>query len=425
MTLQFGCSIGAASLRGHGCRAESSRISPYAVGHGAAPVNVCNAGVVGASMNGPAPRLFLIIATGQSVANFLPLLHVGEPGDRICLLLTDAVNAEVAAGSLEPLRQRGFECEIHPQRLPADLSLVQAWFEHWLPQPPFRGCSWVLVANGGTKVLLLAIAQALEGQLAEIVYGEGEPVSVLRLPGGRVGQAVRERPAGRALTLHDVLACTGYAVLDRGGRQKPARLLWRGGRRLDTLQEPAPWFMTAQACNAAYSYGVEGGPNTFGDAFEAAVAHRVLAHLDTRPSWHDVVGEGWMGVQITRPREQEPAADWDVLLVLRNGVLLNVECKTGQATQKELDSRWHAMRESSSQLATMWLCSPLPTAWADQPWFAKLHGHRDRAFALHRPHLAWTLPAQKLSYWLDGRKFTVPSFEVQLDELMRPYLPSD
>ena len=366
----------------------------------------------------PTQRLFLAVATGQAVANLLPLLHVGAPGDRVCWLWTDASNLAAAKASSELLRRRGFDTEVHPEPLPAELSAVDAWFRHWLPQPPLRSQQRVLVANGGTKVLLLAIAQALEGELSEIVYGEGEPVSVLRLAGGRAESAKRERPAGPPLTLQDVLACTGYGLLEQGRGQKPASLLWRHGQRYAPVAEPEPCYMTAEACDAAYSRG-----ENIGRSFESAVAHRVLAHLDNRQVWHDIVSEIWLGVPVKRPHEDVPAAEWDVLLLLRNGVLLNIECKTGQATQKELDSLWHAMREGSSSLATMWLCSPLPTGLAGRRWFGKLHSHRDRAAWLQRPHLAWTLPGQRPDYWLDGQHFSVPSFEAQLDDLMQPYLP--
>jgi len=158
-----------------------------------------------------------------------------------------------------------------------------------------------------------------------------------------------------------------------------------------------------------------------GNLFESAVASRVLSFLRADVSRLAIVSELWL-----RPKVERAGgtwAEWDTLIVLRNGVLINIECKSWAGDKKDLDARVTTMHQGASSLAVMWLCSPLPTGLADRPWFRELHNFRLASERLGRPHLYFSLPDQPDSYTLDGVTFSCPSFEDQFSALFERYQP--
>lgn len=376
----------------------------------------------------PSHRVFLVIATGQAVANLPPLLHAGMSGDQALWLWNDLATVAAAERCCNVLQGYGIDALVDPDPMPVGVWNFEAWWRRRRLKPDIQGKRVMLIGNGGTKPMSDALQQALGDDLEEVVYAEGKPVSVLRIPAGRATQARREQFVGQPICLQDVLSSTGHVLFDEGGSGSTARLLWKNGRQVGRLDEPLRCFLDQSEMDGTYSGPVDLRQRAWlGRSFEAAVAHRVLLLLGERRQWHGVVAEVWLGVKIARHTAMvNPAADWDVLLLLRNGVLLNIECKSlpqqDERFKKDMDARWQMMREGGSSLAVMWLCGMLPTALADRNWFRRLHEMRDEAAWLDRPHLAWTLPGQPRSYWFDGNSFEVPTFEAQLEELLAPYV---
>jgi hypothetical protein len=167
------------------------------------------------------------------------------------------------------------------------------------------------------------------------------------------------------------------------------------------------------------------------DGFEVSVGHVLADLLQSRPQWQQAIAEVAVGVRLARlAKPTQQVVEFDVLLVLRNGVLINIECKTGVSrmrdadeTKKDFDAREFNTRNSSSSLAVVWLCSPLPTGLVGHPRFRELHRWREETADSGIPHLAWTLPGQPPSYWLDGELYHVPPFAQGLEALLEPYLP--
>lgn len=170
-----------------------------------------------------------------------------------------------------------------------------------------------------------------------------------------------------------------------------------------------------------------------GPAFEAAVAQRVLAWLDGpgRPC-RALLSGVHCGVSVAHEHQpQRSTAEFDLLLVLRNGILWNLECKSFDATQKDLDARIANLHLAGSRLARMAVVSPLYTAFADRPWFGvnaelveRLHAGNGSLRAL-----PLDLPGQPPCYLRPGHdgdqtEHPVTRFEDGLQRLLNPYLPA-
>lgn len=376
-------------------------------------------------------RLLLAVATGQAVANLPPLMHVAGRGDEVCWLWSDAGALSSAEAASVRLRQRGLTVITHQQPLPDDLRLLGDWWRGAAARPPLAGRALVLVGNGGTKPLFAGLLQVSAGALEEVIYGEGQPVVLSRFAHGDMTLVRRETFGPSGLQLLDVLACTGHHLFRKA--QPAPRLLWRDGVR---QHETRPHHASVDAIafqtaflNRLRTEVTPAERRELTDGFESTVAQAVVDLLQLRPHWQQAVGEVWLGARLAHdalPTDQ--VVDWDVLLLLRNGVLLSIECKTGIAwrlddTKKDLDARLMNTLHSGSALAEMWLCSPLPSGLAGHPAFRRLHAYRQYALATGRQHLAWTLPGQPRAYVLDGERFELPPFSDQLQALIAPYLP--
>jgi hypothetical protein len=161
-----------------------------------------------------------------------------------------------------------------------------------------------------------------------------------------------------------------------------------------------------------------------GPEFEAAVVGRVLDRLDERPPWAAAVGEVWSGVKVVHTaRPAMIVAEYDVLLVLKNALMINIECKAGTVQRKDLDARVAVQGRAASSLAEMWLCSILPTGKAGEDWFRSAHGVRQAGLADRVRHLPYTWPGQPLAYELDGVRYECPQFVDVLDECMSRFVP--
>ena len=519
---------------------------------------------------------YIALASGQMVANVPPLLHVVPPGGHVWWVWTESEHARVPAVR-RLLSRRGIESHEFSAPLPTHPADVAAWWQNAAREldeaTAEDGADVVLVGNGGTKLLAQAVSQALGPRLREVVYGEGEPVSVMHLRGGLALEASRRPFSGRAIRLEEVLGCSGHMLDDA-----EAECLWQSGAPVPTLADPHPIFADHAAFRAAYeqanwmllrrhdekladddedpeedlqyadvvellrgaeheqqqwrlwrqkadlalaelllvnvtksegdhaqrtpsddaakqlrrwrraslqlarqvrreerldpesrqrlhdkleqlraaldlaqpgglhaalfdaaiklqllarrAHAGHGGPLAhLGNLFEEAVASRVLAAFARSAHWQAVVSEVWRRVKVfpkheMARRNSSAVAEWDLLFVLKNGVLLNVECKSGKARRKDVDARSHVMHRGASALAEMWVCSPLPTGLAQERWFLKLHALRVQTQAQGLVHLAYDLPGQRARYTVGRDTHEARPLEAELQERVRRYLPS-
>src|SRR5262249_11028702 len=117
----------------------------------------------------------------------------------------------------------------------------------------------------------------------------------------------------------------------------------------------------------------QGPIDSIGTAFENAVARRVYCWLEAAK--HPAVQSAWRNVKVYRG-EPDPVAQLDVVLVLKNGLLLHLECKSFTVDLKDLNSRLYVLQQAGSLGARMAVCAPVLTGFAAQEWFSGQHERR-------------------------------------------------
>jgi hypothetical protein len=178
--------------------------------------------------------------------------------------------------------------------------------------------------------------------------------------------------------------------------------------------------------------GIAERSEPLGAAFETAVARRVQTWLAKRRDPYPIVECLW-GTWLAR--EQSPTesrAELDIALVLANGVILSLECKTFIEKLESLNARLLNLHLTTSRLAQMMICWPFYTECVAEEWFAQIYKKIEEIRPSFRT-IGFTLEGQPTDYLvkvLEAGTTTVktmpcPSFEETLDGIVRRYLPSD
>ncbi len=143
-----------------------------------------------------------------------------------------------------------------------------------------------------------------------------------------------------------------------------------------------------------------------GQNFEYAVANRVARYLADRADVASIVRECWLNPQIN-------GAEWDVVIVLVNGIVINLECKSWQAEKKDLDARLRVLRSASGRLARMSVVMPLFKELEGEPSYEHMHKNYEQV------QKVFGIAALPLT--IPGKSGDEPRFEAELDRLFQAY----
>jgi hypothetical protein len=464
------------------------------------------------------PQLFILVATGQNVANLPPVLETAQAGDLTVWVESAAARrgnwAHGAKQVLERYKLRLVDSlPVEEVNDPAEVVHACAPLaSHW--QGKARP---VIVANGGNKLTPIGLLRAWEGQYPVILYGNDRPAVLWVFENG-MHNPPSIRPYQRhCLDVDDILEASGHQMHDRAMTKR----LWPSDHLSEDLQVceayandaaatrqlhgdhaawstprgahedmPVPFAETCRLLGTtridrwkrsffplvwaarrwqrfpqvqpnlpedqlrfltdlmheqqwANQYHTTAGlirdartahqrqqlrqpATTLGPPFERAVTRRLWHWLQT----HDgagVVQSAWRNVKVCRA--SNPAlvvAEFDILLVLKNGILLHVECKTFTVPQKDLDARLLNLQQAGSSLAQMAVCAPIYTHFAQEDWFQPLHDLQQRIESVGRlSFLPLTLLGQPQRYRLSEdsgeQEFQCLSFEEALDRFISPF----
>lgn len=166
-----------------------------------------------------------------------------------------------------------------------------------------------------------------------------------------------------------------------------------------------------------------------GPAFEAFVARRLCRWLDSRqPAIGQAVKSVWMNVQAVAAGRQGPAAELDVVVVLRNAIVLHLECKAGMPDIKDMLARITSLQRVTSNLAEMHVCLPaIPAAVTDPApgWVRDREGHRRKLLDAGVRLLAVDVGISgPTPYRWGDEEVRVEPFEMSLEKLFSKYVPA-
>jgi hypothetical protein len=168
--------------------------------------------------------------------------------------------------------------------------------------------------------------------------------------------------------------------------------------------------------------------------FEEAVTSRVYDWLSIHGEAYSVIEE-WVDICIFEGKLKTPSAQWDLVLVVSGGVIINLECKSFECEMKDIDARILNLQNSTSSVARMVICSPVYTAYWRTSWFRQTLKKTDYIRERAREWIGFTLKGQPEAYRRFGPAGVVedrvcPPFESSLAALLAksvasPPTPSD
>jgi hypothetical protein len=424
-------------------------------------------------------KIYVALSTGQNIANLLPILELYAPGDRVVWIESAfAHDRGWTLGPSQVLNQRGIPHETVTCADDDPDTLHRALFNRFEREDLGKVR---LIANGGTKLQMLAAFRALSNHLDEVLYGQHPACLLERYPQGRLAPVARTPYFRHQLQLEELIACNGMEIVD--GRQE---CIWPGeplplgafgadpAYTQDCYSRLWSWVKTHAPAPGAkllpYSEAVNLAPKQaalllenirdscqlganatikhakakaiyhsagkldqearralptptngehipdIGQEFERATAARLVNWLINDEQFHGVVQSVWRNVHIRKQGANDIKAELDIALLLKNGVLLHLECKSWDATRKDLDARFSTLRDIASQLAKLVICLPSFPTLEEAAWHqALIRNVQMIADWKQYPTIKFTLPGAPDD---DGM-----TFEDNLRKWLTPYLP--
>lgn len=168
--------------------------------------------------------------------------------------------------------------------------------------------------------------------------------------------------------------------------------------------------------------GITAPETRIGGSFEYAVGQRVISWLSQTPQVQDIISSIWRNVEICHRRDPEKIiAELDIALVLKSGIIINLECKTSIATitEKDLSARIVRAQQMSSSLSRTFICAPWFDEFKDEPWFDELLALKEKVLSVAGLNfIGFTLAKTPQADQTDS----TASFENALSRLFIPYL---
>ena len=179
------------------------------------------------------PQLFVVVATGQNVANLAPVLEWAKVGDYVLWLESaaarkgnwaDGAKRVLLKFGLQPLPSVPIDEVNDPNQVAeACMPVAEQWHDKTRP---------VLVTNGGNKLTPLGMLRAWAGQQPCVLYGNDRPAELWAFTDGIDNPPIIRPYKRHELDLEDILLASGHQVHGKAER------VWRAP------QPPAEWQIT-------------------------------------------------------------------------------------------------------------------------------------------------------------------------------------
>ena len=434
------------------------------------------------------PNLFVLVSTRQSVANLPPVLEHARAGDFVLWVESDeARRGNWTDAARAVLQERGLAtAQVIAVADVNDPFSVASALTEFVADAQGQYDQVFYVANGGNNLSPIGMLLGLKSLNPELLYADDAPAvcsrytnfsgppttgpftkhdldlpDILRLNGYLIHNAadatriwpeappsaVEAEPYGRDESYtyqlhadHDAWARTrradeSAAFPDIPGLAGYQYQRWmhmveqiQRTRQLNPQMLKSLYHSTLNLDRAARkATGARGVPHPvakLGDSLERAVARR--AHHWLAATRHPAVQSAWLNVVVARDAmPHKPIVDFDVLLVLRNGVLIHLECKSAEVDVRDLDARIFRLQQTSSRVARLAVVLPLFTRQAGAVWFNHLCDHRHEIEQAGLSVLPFTWPDQPAEYSATDLGLAdpigCPPFEAALELLLTRY----
>jgi len=287
-------------------------------------------------------NLFVAVSTDQNVANLPPILQYAGRGDWVIWLESEEARNECWRwGSEKVLHRRGIISNGHPLGDFMNPREVGECAYNAVRQHLNRGPATVyFVMNGGTKLMPLGLTlagKALENAPVAVryLYSNPRPVVLFSYEHPIESNApwrIRYHHA-RMLSLPEIAMINERTIPEDDVR-------WQPGKPF-----PETPLRDKKRRNKGY-------------LFEKEIFYTTLSFLHGFDRDGYVIKEVRWGPKIMNEKQVE--AELDVAIVLNNGVVIDLECKSGrsQIPKQKMMFRLHIIREATSHLAQTYIVRP-------------------------------------------------------------------
>ncbi len=157
--------------------------------------------------------------------------------------------------------------------------------------------------------------------------------------------------------------------------------------------------------------------------FEEVVLYRVYKFLSARPHILKAIAQIWQNVQVCSAQDPEiVSGEYDILFVLRNGLLISLECKTYKFETKDAFARLARLTIRGGGLAVQWVTAPFYTK--PELFHASMYKLWKDMQDLNIPFVPFTATGQKSAFL--GADMDTPvsvlGFEEALEKRFAPFL---
>ncbi len=362
-------------------------------------------------------NLFIAVATGQSVSNFPPILQYAEKGDQVLWLVSKEVEDSLPQ-VVSVLENRGLKnAWIKVSDLYAAKDIRDAILGHDLLFGHWTSIFFIL--NGGPKLTPIGLALAGEAlsDRAEIVYLHGDVKTFFRryenLLSENVVFSTGRYERQRMLDLEEILMVAGRKL------EAPAKDVWCPASQTVPKNcvglDPVQFFLESDSAHD-------------GTSFEKAVFCRVVDFLSQSENepYKYIVKEVVLGATLMQGPKIE--AEFDVAIVLLNGTVLHLECKSGKKKLKvkDIQSRILALERAVSRISKLYVVVPLiPEKYDDDNFKDRLYKWEELKAVTNFKSVAFTnyTRSEQVCFKKNSGEIKVEPFENKLISIFSGFLP--
>jgi hypothetical protein len=171
---------------------------------------------------------------------------------------------------------------------------------------------------------------------------------------------------------------------------------------------------------------------SFGEKFEELTVKRLLYFMDKHPDYKKIIQSIWKNVYVSNSNKQDNyQAEFDIIIVLKNGILLYIECKSGLLQQKDIDAKFANLQKTSSLFSSMIVTFPILSLKNDS-YEEYLKNYNKKIIEIEKnlknknyDFLPFTEFEKGVHFYLENKEYSYLSFEEALKNLLNQWLQTN